>query len=65
MDAIIELLPNFPTDFEMQIGGDRHIACIKKAVDIPPKQQSVARFVRAAVGIGANVSRFECGQWRH
>ena len=52
--AVIELLADAPANLEMEIGSYRHIARVKKTVNVASQQQTVARFVCAALTVGSD-----------
>ena len=59
---VFELLLDASAHFETLIRRDGHIARIKQAMDVTPKQESVSGLMFAAIAVGANMRGFERGQ---
>src|SRR5258705_8529457 len=59
VSAVVELLLDPAADLETQVGRDRHVAGVEKAMDIAPQQEPVRGLVLAAIAVGANMPRFQ------
>jgi hypothetical protein len=57
MPSVLEFLPDTTTDLEAMFRRDRHVSLVKKAMDVPPHEDAVARGMFSAIGIRADVGR--------
>ncbi len=48
---VFELFPNATADLETEVRGDGHIPRVEKTVNVPAKQDPIARIMAAAFGI--------------
>jgi hypothetical protein len=59
MSPVLELLLDSAAHFEAEVGRNRHIARIEKAMNVAPKQNPVSCLMCAAGTVGSDVSGIE------